>query len=44
MRHREDSMRLRHLTLLLLILAAWLVPAPAHAEVKLATLQVQGMV
>jgi hypothetical protein len=38
-------MRLRHLTLVLLVLAAWLVPAaPAEAGFKLATLQVQGMV
>jgi len=44
MRHREDSMRLRHLALLLLFLSAWLMPAPAHAGFKLATLQIQGMV
>ena len=38
-------MRLRHLAILLLLtVAAWLVPAPAHADFKLATLQVQGMV
>jgi len=43
-RHKEDSMRVHHLPLLLLFLAAWLVPGPAHADFKLATLQIQGMV
>jgi hypothetical protein len=35
----------RHLiSVLALAVAAWLAPAPAHAELKLATLTVKGMV
>ncbi len=42
--HREDSMRPRHLALVLVLAAAWLVPGAAHADLKLATLNVKGMV
>lgn len=38
-------MRPRRLALVLVLaLAAWLAPAPAHADLKLATLNVKGMV
>lgn len=38
-------MRPRHLALVLLLaVAAWLVPQAAHADLKLATLNVKGMV
>lgn len=38
-------MRPRHLTLVLVLgVAAWLVPGGAHADLKLATLTVKGMV
>ena len=38
-------MRPRHLALVLpLAVAAWLVPQAAHADLKLATLNVKGMV
>lgn len=38
-------MRPRSLALMLvLVLAAWLVPGAAHADMKLATLTVKGMV
>jgi hypothetical protein len=38
-------MRPRHLTrLVVLALVAWLVPQAAHADLKLATLNVKGMV
>ena len=37
-------MRLRHLPLLMLLAAVWLVPEVAHADLKLATLTVKGMV
>ena len=38
-------MRPRHLALVLLLaVAAWLVPRAAHADLKLATLNVKGMV
>lgn len=38
-------MRLRHLSLVLVLAAvAWLVPEVAHADLKLATLNVKGMV
>lgn len=38
-------MRPRHLTLMLVLaVTAWLVPGLAHAELKLATISVKGMV
>ena len=37
-------MRPRSLALVLLAVAAWLVPQAAHAGLKLATLDVKGMV
>jgi hypothetical protein len=38
-------MRPRHLALVLVLaVAAWLVPGAAHADLKLATLTVKGMV
>ena len=44
-RHREDSMRVRHLAfVLVLAVSAWLVPEAAQAELKLAMLNVKGMV
>ncbi len=44
-RQREDWMRPRHVTLLLVLaLVGWLVPQAAYADLKLATLNVKGMV
>lgn len=41
----EDRMPLRYVALaFIVILVVSLAPSPAHADLKLATLQVQGMV
>jgi len=45
MRPREEPMRPRHLALVLVLaITAWLVPETAQADMKLATLQIRGMV